>query len=95
MKSFEEFVEEFAREGLTLEQYNKLLAERIQQYMDKIAECIGDVAEGDLPFLLVALTAFKAAYEKHGDDQTKQVTRYLMENMGVLCIQRKYTKTVK
>ena len=29
MKSFEEFVEEFAREGLTLEQYNKLLVERI------------------------------------------------------------------
>lgn len=95
MKSFEEFVKEFTQEELTPEQHNKLLVERIQQYMDKIAECIGDVAEGDLPFLLVAPTAFKAAYEKHGDDQTKQVTRYLMKNMGVLCIQRKYTKTVK
>lgn len=95
MKSFEEFVKEFAREGLTLEQYNKLLVERIQQYMDKIAECIGDVAEGDLPFLLVALAAFKATYEKQSDDQTKQVTRYIMENTKMLCIHRKYTKTVK
>lgn len=95
MKSFEEFVKEFTQEELTPEQYNKLLLERTQQYINKISGCIGDIAEGDLPFLLVALTAFKAAYEKHGDDQTKQVTRYLMENMGVLCIQRKYTKTVK
>lgn len=95
MKSFEEFVEEFTREGLTLEQYNKLLVERIQQYMDKTAECIGDVAEGDLSFLLVALTAFKATYEKQSDDQTKQVTRYIMENTKMLCFHRKYTKTVK
>ena len=95
MKSFEEFVKEFTQEELTPEQHNKLLVERIQQYMDKIAECIGDVTEGDLPFLLVALTAFKAAYEKHSDDQTKQVTRYIMENTKMLCIHRKYTKTVK
>lgn len=95
MKSFEEFVKEFTQEELTPEQHNKLLVERIQQYIDKISGCIGDVAEGDLPFLLAALTAFKAAYEKHGDDQTKQVTRYLVENMGALYIQRKYTKTVK
>lgn len=95
MKSFEEFIKEFTQEKLAPEQYNKLLLERTQQYIDKISECIGDVAEGDLPFLLVALTAFKATYEKQSDDQAKQVTRYIMENTKMLCIQRKYTKTVK
>ncbi len=95
MKSFEEFVEEFTQKELAPKQYNQLLLERTQQYINKISGCIGDVAEGDLPFLLVALTAFKATYEKQSDDRTKQVTRYLMENMKVLCIHRKYTKTVK
>lgn len=95
MKSFEEFAEEFNKAGSDPERYNKVLTERAQQYINKISGCIGDVAEGDLPFLLVALTAFKATYEKQSDDRTKQVTRYLMENMKVLCIHRKYTKTVK
>lgn len=54
MKSFEEFVKEFTQEELAPEQHNKLLVERTQQYIDKISGCIGDVAEGDLPFLLVA-----------------------------------------
>ena len=85
MKSFEEFVEEFTQKELAPKQYNQLLLERTQQYINKISGCIGDVAEGDLPFLLVALTAFKATYEKQSDDRTKQVTRYLMENMKVLC----------
>ena len=95
MKSFEEFVKEFTQEELAPEQHNKLLVERTQQYIDKISGCIGDVAEGDLPFLLVDLTAFKATYEKQSDDQTKQVTRYITENTKILCIHRKYTETVK
>ena len=93
MKSYEEFVKEFMQAGSDLKQRNKILTERSQEFMDEIHECTGNIAQGDIPFAIIALTAAKAALEEISDDETKQATRYLMEKTKMLCIYGEYTKT--
>lgn len=92
MKSFEEFVEEFAQAGSDPERYNKVLTERSQEFVDEIRKCTGNIAQGDIPFAIIALTATKAALEKISDDETKWATRYLAERTKMLCIHDKYIK---
>lgn len=93
MKSYEEFVKEFMQAGSDLKQRNKILTERSQEFMDEIHKCTGNIAQGDIPFAIIALTAAKAALEEMSDDETKQATRCLMEKTKMLCIHGKYTKT--
>lgn len=93
MKSFEEFVKEFEKAGPDPERYNKVLTERSQEFMDEIRKCTGNIAQGDIPFAIIALTATKAALEKISDDKTKRITRYLMGRTKMLCIHNEYTKT--
>ena len=93
MKSFKEFVEEFAQAGPDPEQYNKVLTERSQEFVDEIRKCTGNIAQGDIPFAIIALTAAKAALEKISDDETKRITRYLMGRTKMLCIHNEYIKT--
>lgn len=64
MKSFEEFVKEFTQAGPDPERYNKVLTERSQEFVDEIRKCTGNIAQGDIPFAIIALTAAKAALEK-------------------------------
>lgn len=92
MKSFEEFVKEFTQAGPDPEQRNKILTERSQEFMDEIHKCTGNIAQGDIPFAIIALTATKAALEKISDDETKRITRYLMGRTKILCIHNKYIK---
>lgn len=93
MKSFEEFVKEFTQAGPDPERYNKVLTERSQEFVDEIRKCTGNIAQGDIPFAIIALTAAKAALEEISDDETKRVTRYLMGKTKMLCIHGEYTKT--
>ena len=93
MKSYEEFVEEFTQAGSDPERYNKVLTERSQEFADEIRKCTGNIAQGDIPFVIIALTAAKAALEKISDDETKRITRYLMERTKMLCIHNEYIKT--
>lgn len=93
MKSYEEFVKEFMQAGSDLKQRNKILTERSQEFMDEIHKCTGNIAQGDIPFAIIALTAAKAALEKISDDETKRVTRYLMGRTKMLCIHNEYIKT--
>ena len=93
MKSYEEFVKEFAQAGPDPERYNKVLTERSQEFADEIRKCTGNIAQGDIPFAIIALTAAKAALEKISDDETKRITRYLMGRTKMLCIHNEYIKT--
>ena len=93
MKSFEEFAKEFAQAGPDPERYNKALTERSQEFADEIRKCTGNIAQGDIPFAIIALTATKAALEKISDDETKRITRYLMGRTKMLCIHNEYIKT--
>lgn len=93
MKSYEEFAKEFAQAGPDPERYNKVLTERSQEFVDEIRKCTGNIAQGDIPFAIIALTATKAALEKMSDDETKRVTRYLMGRTKMLCIHNEYIKT--
>lgn len=92
MKSFEEFVKEFAQ-AATPEQHEEILTERIQAFVDEIHKCTGNIAQGDIPFAIIALTAAKAALEKISDDEAKRITRYLMGRTKMLCIHNEYIKT--
>ena len=93
MKSYEEFAKEFVQAGSDPERYNKILTERSQEFVDEIRKCTGNIAQGDIPFAIIALTAAKAALEKISDDETKRITRYLMGRTKMLCIHNEYTKT--
>ena len=93
MKSYGEFAKEFAQAGPDPERYNKVLTERSQEFADEIRKCTGNIAQGDIPFAIIALTATKAALEKISDDETKRITRYLMGRTKMLCIHGEYTKT--
>ena len=93
MKSYEEFAKEFVQAGSDPERYNKVLTERSQEFADEIRKCTGNIAQGDIPFAIIALTAAKAALEKISDDETKRITRYLMGRTKMLCIHNEYIKT--
>lgn len=64
-----------------------------EEFADEIRKCTGNIAQGDIPFAIIALTATKAALEKISDDETKRITRYLMGRTKMLCIHNEYTKT--
>lgn len=93
MKSYEEFVKELVQAETDTERCNELLTGRSQAYMDEFHKCTGSIAQGDIPFAIVALTAAKAALEEISDDKTKQVTRYLTERTRMMCFCNKHTKT--
>ena len=85
-------IKEFTQAGPDPERYNKVLTERSQEFVDEIRKCTGNIAQGDIPFAIIALTAAKAALEKISDDETKRITRYLAGRTKMLCIHNKYIK---